>query len=62
GEHRELADLASFLISDAGAYINGEMVVQDGGAHLRSSGAEDLLGWTEAQWEAQRAARSERRT
>lgn len=62
GEHRELADLASFLISDAGGYINGEMVVQDGGAHLRSSGAEDLLAWTEAQWEAQRAARSDRRT
>jgi NAD(P)-dependent dehydrogenase (short-subunit alcohol dehydrogenase family) len=62
GEHRELADLASFLISDAAGYINGEMVVQDGGAHLRSSGAEDLLGWTEAQWEAQRAARSKRPT
>jgi NAD(P)-dependent dehydrogenase (short-subunit alcohol dehydrogenase family) len=58
GEHRELADLASFLISDAAAYINGEMVVQDGGAHLRSSGAEDLLHWTDAQWEAQRAARA----
>jgi NAD(P)-dependent dehydrogenase (short-subunit alcohol dehydrogenase family) len=58
GEHRELADLASFLISDGGAYINGEMVVQDGGSHLRSSGAEDLLQWTEAQWEVLRAARS----
>jgi hypothetical protein len=32
--------------------------VQDGGAHLRSSGAEDLLGWTEAQWEELRATRS----
>src|ERR1700749_2951237 len=57
GEHSELANLASFLISDAAGYINGEMVVQDGGAHLRSSGAEDLLQWTDAQWEKQRAAR-----
>jgi NAD(P)-dependent dehydrogenase (short-subunit alcohol dehydrogenase family) len=58
GEHAELADLASFLVSDRAGYINGEMVVIDGGAHLRSSGVEDLLGWTEAQWAAQRAARS----
>jgi NAD(P)-dependent dehydrogenase (short-subunit alcohol dehydrogenase family) len=58
GEHGELADLASFLISDSAGYINGEMVVQDGGAHLRSSGAEDLLQWTDAQWEKQRDARS----
>jgi NAD(P)-dependent dehydrogenase (short-subunit alcohol dehydrogenase family) len=58
GEHHELADLASFLICDAAGYINGEMVVQDGGAHLRSSGAEDLLQWTEEQWEKQRASRS----
>ena len=57
GEHSELANLASFLISDRAGYINGEMVVQDGGAHLRSSGAEDLLQWTDAQWEQQRAAR-----
>jgi NAD(P)-dependent dehydrogenase (short-subunit alcohol dehydrogenase family) len=58
GEHSELANLASFLISDQAGYINGEMVVQDGGSHLRSSGAEDLLQWTEAQWEKQRAARA----
>ena len=58
GEHRELADLASYLISDAAGYINGEMVVQDGGAHLRSSGAEDLLQWNEAQWDALRASRA----
>src|SRR6201994_235677 len=62
GEHHELADLASFLISDAGGYINGEMVVQDGGAHLRGSGAEDLLQWTDAQWEKQRTARPNGRT
>jgi NAD(P)-dependent dehydrogenase (short-subunit alcohol dehydrogenase family) len=58
GEHRELADLASFLISDSAGYINGEMVVQDGGSHLRSSGAEDLLQWSDEQWEKQRVARS----
>jgi NAD(P)-dependent dehydrogenase (short-subunit alcohol dehydrogenase family) len=58
GEHSELADLASFLVSDSAGYINGEMVVQDGGSHLRSSGAEDLLQWTEAQWEKHRTARS----
>ena len=58
GEHGELADLASFLISDRAGYINGEMVVQDGGAHLRGSGAEDLLQWTDEQWEKQRASRS----
>jgi NAD(P)-dependent dehydrogenase (short-subunit alcohol dehydrogenase family) len=58
GDHRELADLASFLISDGAGYINGEMVVQDGGAHLRGSGAEDLLQWTEEQWETERARRA----
>lgn len=58
GEHGELADLASFLVSDRAGYINGEMVVIDGGAHLRSSGAEDLLQWTDTQWAEQRAARS----
>src|SRR3981081_3126576 len=58
GEHGELANLASFLISDQAGYINGEMVVPYGGSHLRSSGAADLLQWTEAQWEKQREARA----
>src|SRR5467141_1979622 len=58
GEHSELANLASFLISDQAGYINGEMVVQDGGSHLRSSGAEDLLQWTEAQWQKAREGRA----
>ena len=58
GEHSELANLASFLISDQAGYINGEMVVQDGGSHLRSSGAEDLLQWSEAQWTKQREGRA----
>jgi hypothetical protein len=39
-----------------------EMVVQDGGAYLRSSGSEDLLAWTDAQWDAQGKACSKGRT
>ncbi|MCW5703755.1 MAG: SDR family oxidoreductase [Bradyrhizobium sp.] len=58
GEHGELANLASYLVSDQAGFINGEMVVQDGGSHLRSSGAEDLLQWTESQWEKHRATRA----
>jgi NAD(P)-dependent dehydrogenase (short-subunit alcohol dehydrogenase family) len=51
GKPEELADLASFLISDAASYINGEMVVIDGGRHLRNSGVEDLLTWSPEQWD-----------
>lgn len=58
GRHDELANLASFLISDQAGYITGEMVVQDGGTHLRSSGAEDLLRWSDQQWSAHRAGRA----
>jgi NAD(P)-dependent dehydrogenase (short-subunit alcohol dehydrogenase family) len=57
GEHAELADLAAFLVSDGAAYVNGETVAIDGGAHLRTSGAEDLLEWSDADWEAHRASR-----
>ena len=54
GRPDELADLAAYLVSPQAGYINGEMVAIDGGAHLRTSGAEDLLQWTPAQWDALR--------
>jgi NAD(P)-dependent dehydrogenase (short-subunit alcohol dehydrogenase family) len=57
GEHIELTNLASYLVSDQAGYINGEMVTIDGGAVLRSSGAEDLLDWTDEQWAALRQQR-----
>jgi NAD(P)-dependent dehydrogenase (short-subunit alcohol dehydrogenase family) len=60
GEHSELAELAAFMVSDAAAFMTGEMVVLDGGAHLRTSGAEDLIGWSQAQWEAHRATLARR--
>lgn len=52
GHPDELANLATFLISDQAAFVNGECVALDGGMHLRSSGAEDLLAWTASDWEA----------
>ena len=57
GQPLELANLAAYLLSPQAAYINGEMVAIDGGAHLRTSGAEDLLQWGPEQWAAVRAGR-----
>jgi NAD(P)-dependent dehydrogenase (short-subunit alcohol dehydrogenase family) len=57
GRHDELADLAAFLLSGQAAYINGESIAIDGGAHLRTSGAEDLFDWTDADWDAHRTQR-----
>lgn len=57
GRPDELANLATYLLSPAADYISGEMVVLDGARHLRNSGAEDVLKWTDEQWEAQRARR-----
>ncbi len=58
GKAGELADLAAFLVSDGAAYINGETIAIDGGAHLRTSGAEDLLDWDDGHWDAHRRQRS----
>jgi NAD(P)-dependent dehydrogenase (short-subunit alcohol dehydrogenase family) len=48
GEHQELANLAAYLMSDYSAYINGEVVVIDGGEWLRHGGEfshlEDIPG------------------
>ncbi|KTT16858.1 SDR family oxidoreductase [Pseudacidovorax intermedius] len=57
GRPPELAELAAFLVSDSAAYINGEMVAIDGGQHLRTSGAEDLLAWGPDDWARARAGR-----
>lgn len=57
GEHIELANLASYLVSDQAAYINGECVVIDGGKrYLGGAGtsAASMLDWTDAQWDAVR--------
>jgi NAD(P)-dependent dehydrogenase (short-subunit alcohol dehydrogenase family) len=54
GAHRELADLAAFLLADGSAYINGEVVTIDGGGWLQGAGSfsflQDML--SEADWQA----------
>lgn len=43
GNHQELANLAAYLISDFSAYINGEVIVIDGGEWLKGAGQFNLL-------------------
>jgi NAD(P)-dependent dehydrogenase (short-subunit alcohol dehydrogenase family) len=53
GEHIELANLASFLISDFAGYINGEVVTIDGGEWLQGAGQFNFLrSMTDADWQA----------
>jgi NAD(P)-dependent dehydrogenase (short-subunit alcohol dehydrogenase family) len=53
GEHSELANLASFLVSDFAGYINGATITIDGGRQFLSdggSGTADLLKWSPEDW------------
>lgn len=43
GEHRELTDLASYLISAYSGFINGEVVTIDGGEWLKGAGQFNML-------------------
>jgi NAD(P)-dependent dehydrogenase (short-subunit alcohol dehydrogenase family) len=43
GNHQELANLAAYLVSDFSAYINGEVIVIDGGEWLKGAGQFNLL-------------------
>ena len=51
GEHSELTNLASFLVSDMASYINGEVVTIDGGEWLQGAGEmNDLEKIPKAAW------------
>jgi NAD(P)-dependent dehydrogenase (short-subunit alcohol dehydrogenase family) len=57
GRMEELQNLATFLLSDGCAWLNGETIAMDGGQHLATGGNfYELRQWTDAQWEAARAA------
>jgi NAD(P)-dependent dehydrogenase (short-subunit alcohol dehydrogenase family) len=52
GRHEELANLASFLLSDGSGYINGEVVTIDGGEWLQGAGQFNFLSeLTDADWQ-----------
>ena len=38
GEHQELANLVAYMVSDFGAYLNGEVITLDGGEWLKGAG------------------------
>src|ERR1700686_1561460 len=52
GTVEELANLAAFLVSDGSSYINGEVIVMDGGEQLQGAGEFTSLGrlLTEDEW------------
>ncbi len=55
GEHRELADLAAYLIADGSAYVNGDVVTIDGGEWLKGAAQFGLMDQlSDAEWEALR--------
>ena len=56
GEHIELANLASYLVSDYSAYVNGDVVTIDGGEWLKGAGEFNFIGdmMTDADWAAMR--------
>jgi len=43
GHHQELANLAAYLVSDFSAYVNGEVVVIDGGEWIKGAGEFNFL-------------------
>jgi NAD(P)-dependent dehydrogenase (short-subunit alcohol dehydrogenase family) len=58
GEHLELANLCSYLVSTEAEYISGEAIVIDGGRWMQGVGGPSVAGmqgWSDAQWEAMRA-------
>jgi len=58
GEHLELANLAAFLISDAAAFITGDLIAIDGGETAWNGGEFNVLDEVTAeQWDALEAMR-----
>jgi len=63
GTPEEFANLAAFLVSDGSGYINGEVVVMDGGEWLQGAGEFSALGklLSESEWQALKPGKKLRR-
>jgi NAD(P)-dependent dehydrogenase (short-subunit alcohol dehydrogenase family) len=44
GTVEELANLAAFLVSDGSSYMNGDVIMMDGGEQLQGAGEFSALG------------------
>ncbi|MER3443045.1 MAG: 2,4-dienoyl-CoA reductase [Meiothermus sp.] len=62
GDHKELANLAAYLISDHAGFITGDLVYIDGGEKAWGSGEFNVLdAVTKEQWDALEAMRKKQR-
>jgi len=62
GEHRELADLAAFLLADGSAFINGEVITIDGGEWLKGAGQFSFLEQlSDEEWQALKPRKADQR-
>jgi NAD(P)-dependent dehydrogenase (short-subunit alcohol dehydrogenase family) len=62
GTVEELANLAAFLVSDGSSYINGDVIVMDGGEQLQGAGEFSTLGrlLSDDDWKALKPRKSGR--
>jgi enoyl-[acyl-carrier-protein] reductase (NADH) len=51
GDHQRLANLAAYLVSDFSAYVNGEVVVIDGGEWLKAQDNSTFLKLFQKLWD-----------
>jgi NAD(P)-dependent dehydrogenase (short-subunit alcohol dehydrogenase family) len=61
GEHQELADLCTYLISDSAGFITGEAVIIDGGRWLQGAAgasAYNMQQWPDSTWDSMKPKKS----